>query len=62
MFELSSVVGGGWQEKDLVSFSASSGPREPVGGLVFDKAGNIYGVSLLGGTRAFGTVFADAKR
>jgi uncharacterized repeat protein (TIGR03803 family) len=57
VFELSPVVGGGWQEEDLVSFSAGNGPREPVSSLVLDKAGNIYGVSLLGGTHAFGTVF-----
>jgi len=57
VFELSPVAGGGWQERDLVSFSAGNGASEPVGGLVFDKAGNIYGVSLVGGTHGFGTVF-----
>jgi uncharacterized repeat protein (TIGR03803 family) len=57
VFELSPVVEGGWQEQDLFGFSPGSGPRDPVGSLLLDKAGNIYGVSLLGGTHGFGTVF-----
>jgi uncharacterized repeat protein (TIGR03803 family) len=47
----------GWSEKVLHSFSPSPGDgRNPVGGVVFDKAGNLYGTTFLGG-RGSGIVF-----
>lgn len=55
VFELSPVAGG-WQETNLISFD-SRGPVQPVGSLVFDKAGNLYGVSEFGGASGFGVVF-----
>jgi uncharacterized repeat protein (TIGR03803 family) len=57
VFELSQVAGGGWQEKDLISFSSVGGPVEPVGALVFDSAGHLYGVTSQGGAHGLGTVF-----
>jgi uncharacterized repeat protein (TIGR03803 family) len=54
VFELSPMVGGGWQEQDLYSFSASS---ESMSGLVFDSSGRLYGVTFLGGAYGFGSVF-----
>jgi uncharacterized repeat protein (TIGR03803 family) len=58
LFELSPRAGGGgWDERNLVSFNPQSGPMQAVGGVVFDKAGHIYGVSTHGGTQGLGTVF-----
>ena len=57
VFELSPLTGGNWKETTLESFSPTSGPGQPAGGLVFDKAGHIFGVSVQGGTNKLGTVF-----
>lgn len=47
----------GWQEKTLVHFNGLNG-AQPVGSLIFDSAGNLYGTTLNGGTTdAYGTVF-----
>jgi hypothetical protein len=46
---------GGWQEKTLYSFA--TGGAKPEGGLVFDKAGNLYGQTEIGGTYKKGVVF-----
>ncbi|MGA9681688.1 MAG: choice-of-anchor tandem repeat GloVer-containing protein, partial [Candidatus Sulfotelmatobacter sp.] len=54
VFELSPKPGGGWQEQDLYSFSQNA---EPVGGLVFDSAGHMYGVNNIGGANGLGSVF-----
>ncbi len=51
---------GSWTVAALVSFSAgcdTGGPVEPTGGLVSDKAGNLYGMSANGGANNSGTVF-----
>jgi uncharacterized repeat protein (TIGR03803 family) len=45
------------QERVLHTFTDPIGGLEPWGGLVFDKAGNIYGVTLAGGQFGDGTVF-----
>src|SRR5260370_32187397 len=45
------------QEKVIYTFTDRIGGLEPWGGLVFDKAGNIYGVTLEGGQFRDGTVF-----
>jgi len=60
VFELVPNADGTWTEKILRSFFADSkGGWEPVAGLVFDAAGNLYGTTLLGGSVAaeLGTVF-----
>ncbi len=45
------------REKALVSFSGSGEPNLPYAGLTFDKAGNLYGTTQLGGAYNQGTVF-----
>ena len=57
IFELS-PVGGGWQETTLHGFTGSGGDGSyPQGALTLDSAGNLYGVTLQGGTSNWGTVF-----
>jgi uncharacterized repeat protein (TIGR03803 family) len=45
------------QEKVVYSFTNYFGGQQPQGGLVFDKAGNIYGVTTEAGQFGYGTVF-----
>lgn len=40
---------GGWTENVLYSFSGGTDGSQPWGGVVFDKAGNLYGTTYLGG-------------
>jgi uncharacterized repeat protein (TIGR03803 family) len=54
MFELSPSAGGGWTEQELYHFSNLAYPQ---GGLVFDKAGNLYGTTTEGGTYGDGIIF-----
>jgi uncharacterized repeat protein (TIGR03803 family) len=56
VFELARNSSGGWTETVLHSFSVSDGST-PMGGLVFDAAGNLYGTTELGGTAKDGVVF-----
>jgi uncharacterized repeat protein (TIGR03803 family) len=58
VFELSPKSDGGWQETDLYSFDSES---LPIGGVVFDKAGNIYGVTGQGGAQGSGMIFQLTK-
>ena len=58
------TVGGEWTEAAIYSFQEESDGEFPTGGLVFDKAGNLYGVLEEGGftgnpncIRGCGTVF-----
>jgi hypothetical protein len=51
-----------WKEKVLYSFQGGSDGALPSGGVVFDKAGNLYGTTLQGGVGTYppaacGTVF-----
>ena len=57
VFKLSYVPGLGWMEKVLYSFENASDGESPVGGLIFDSAGNLYGTTLDGGSGGSGTVF-----
>jgi uncharacterized repeat protein (TIGR03803 family) len=49
VFELSPQLGGGWSETILFGFRARDG-NDPVAGLVFDNAGNLFGTTEFGGT------------
>jgi uncharacterized repeat protein (TIGR03803 family) len=49
--------GGSGSENSLYSFAGGSDPKTPYAGLIFDKAGNLYGTSQLGGANSLGTVF-----
>ena len=62
VFELKPAVGGGWAEQVLHSFGNNAGNRNqdgnrPYDGLIFDAAGNLYGVTYGGGTYTYGTAF-----
>jgi uncharacterized repeat protein (TIGR03803 family) len=59
VYELS-PVGSGWTEKVLYNFQCDFGSPDgfsPIGGLIFDAAGNLYGTTNLGGANNGGTVF-----
>lgn len=49
--------GGSWTEETLYGFPNSSDGQYPVGGLVFDEQGNLYGTTYSGGVNGGGTVF-----
>jgi uncharacterized repeat protein (TIGR03803 family) len=50
-------AGGSGSENEVYNFAGGSDPKTPYAGLIFDKAGNLYGTSELGGTNNQGTVF-----
>ena len=57
-FELKPGAHGKWTEKVLHGFGdGMDGASPSSGGLIFDKAGNLYGTTPYGGTYAIGTVF-----
>lgn len=49
--------GSGWSETVLYDFQGLSDGQNPVGGLVIDKAGNLYGTTFDGGINGGGTVY-----
>jgi uncharacterized repeat protein (TIGR03803 family) len=57
VFELSPATGGGWTKKLLYSFSGANDGGQPVGALVLDKAGNLYGTTPLDGLYGQGVVY-----
>jgi hypothetical protein len=58
VFEVTPVTGGSWTGKILYSFgTASSDGATPLGGLVFDGVGNLYGTNYSAGAHGYGTVF-----
>lgn len=59
VFELVPTSAGGWNEKDLHSFQS---PVEPIGNVVFDHAGRIYGVTQYGGAYNSGMIFQLARK
>ena len=48
---------GQWTETVLHSFGTGSDGAAPIGGVIFDAAGNLYGTTSLGGAYGYGTVF-----
>lgn len=52
-------VNGGWTNNVLYEFPASNSPDglQPEGGVIFDRAGNLYGTTLAGGAHDDGLVF-----
>ncbi len=56
VFEMS-PSGGGWVEKLIYSFQGEPDGAQPVSGVVFDAAGNLYGTTVTGGNNRQGTVF-----
>jgi uncharacterized repeat protein (TIGR03803 family) len=57
VFELTSIVGGGWTEQVLHSFGGGADGQNPQAGMIFDAAGNLYGTTNVGGDEGGGTVF-----
>jgi uncharacterized repeat protein (TIGR03803 family) len=55
VFELTPSSGGTWTPKVLANFGASVG--HPNGGVIFDGAGNLYGVTVGGGAYLGGVVY-----
>jgi uncharacterized repeat protein (TIGR03803 family) len=49
--------GGPGTENVLYNFAGGSDPKLPYAGVIFDKAGNLYGTTEFGGTNNQGTVF-----
>jgi uncharacterized repeat protein (TIGR03803 family) len=47
----------GWKEEVLYSFKGGDDGSMPIGSVIFDAAGNLYGTTSGGGTSALGTVF-----
>jgi len=60
VFKLSPSSDGGWKETVLHSFRGPDG-SSPIGGLVFDKEGNLYGSTYSGGANNDGEVFKLAR-
>jgi uncharacterized repeat protein (TIGR03803 family) len=56
VYELS-PNGSGWTEKVLYTFQGGSDGTTPLGGLISDAAGNLYGTTASGGSGDGGTVF-----
>ena len=48
---------GGWRETILWNFGQGIDGQSPYTGMVFDKSGNLYGVTVRGGSYGQGTVF-----
>jgi uncharacterized repeat protein (TIGR03803 family) len=55
VFELVLQAGGGWKERVLHTFGKAG--NGPIGSLIFDPAGNLYGTASLGGLYNAGTVY-----
>lgn len=60
VYEVSSS-GGQWSEKVLYSFTGGNDGSAPVGGLIFDNSGNLFGTASRGGMDGGGTVFKLAN-
>jgi uncharacterized repeat protein (TIGR03803 family) len=56
VFELSHSADGGWVHRTLHNFTGYDG-QYPYGGLIADAHGNLYGITMQGGTHDAGTVF-----
>jgi hypothetical protein len=59
VFELSppAAVGGAWTHTVLYEFQGAADAGYPYGNVILDRAGNLYGVTDLGGTFGLGAVF-----
>ncbi len=57
VFELTYTIGVGWTETVLYDFQNLSDGQWPIGGLLMDNAGNLYGTTWDGGSGLGGTVF-----
>jgi uncharacterized repeat protein (TIGR03803 family) len=49
--------GSGWTESVIYNFTGGNDGQNPVGGVIVDASGNLYGGTFLGGTNGGGTVY-----
>lgn len=54
VFELTPQTGGGWNETVLYTFTYGTDGGLPLGSLIFDTAGNLYGTTTSGGDASCG--------
>jgi uncharacterized repeat protein (TIGR03803 family) len=52
VFLFASTASAEWKEKVLYSFQGGTDGSTPAGGVIFDKAGNLYGLTIYGGSTA----------
>ncbi len=57
VFELSPNGSGGWNETVLYSFTGGADGANPIGPVMFDSVGNLYGTAQGGGANGYGVVF-----
>jgi len=57
VFKLTPNPDGSWTESTVYNFTGGADGGHSFNGLIFDKAGNMYGVTSAGGTHGRGTVF-----
>ena len=57
VYELSPNVGGGWTENVLYRFTGGTDGAYPIGPLIVDSEGNLYGTTYQGGANGYGVVF-----
>jgi len=57
IFELTPAQGGAWNEAVLYSFASGADGESPDGGLVMDKNGALYGVTVSAGKSGVGILF-----
>jgi uncharacterized repeat protein (TIGR03803 family) len=57
VYELTPNSHGGWRETVLYSFTGGDDGNGPVGPLLFDESGNLYGATIGGGVAQGGTIF-----
>jgi len=50
------------QETELYGFTGGNDGQSPQAGLIFDKAGNLYGTTPNGGSKGYGIVFVLHRR
>jgi hypothetical protein len=57
IFELVPTSGGNWNETTLYTFKGGTDGAGPLGSLILDNAGSLYGTTKLGGMKGVGTAF-----
>ena len=57
IFKLTPGAGGSWTESRLHAFTGGSDGKYPLGDLILDAAGNLYGTTFQGGAQGYGVVF-----
>ena len=56
------TLGNGWHYTDVYDFTGGSDGAGPIGNLVMDASGNLYGVTTAGGSQGGGVIFEIATQ